>query len=144
MLSYTVNVFEALKEIANGNEQAHSFMRAFYIWVQTQDDLFDKDKPVTAANLATTNMNLLLEVSNNPFYRENSNVLLPVLMSASLAWVASEDFAKREGPLDRLSSQVIKSQYQDVFFQVALLVGGIDHCLAMQAKFRSYYFDQTP
>lgn len=126
-----MTVFEALKDISNGNEDAHRFMRAFYIWVQIQDDLFDKDHEVKASQLASSNLNLLIEVSNNPFYRENSNVFLPVIASASLAWVASEEFAKRDGALDRLSSQVIKSQYQDVFFQVAMLVGGIDHCLAM-------------
>lgn len=138
-----MTVFEALKDISNGNEDAHRFMRAFYIWVQIQDDLFDKDHEVKASQLASSNLNLLIEVSNNPFYRENSNVFLPVIASASLAWVASEEFAKRDGALDRLSSQVIKSQYQDVFFQVAMLVGGIDHCLAMQSKYRSYYFDST-
>lgn len=138
-----MTVFEALKEISNGNEDAHRFMRAFYIWIQIQDDLFDKDHEVKASQLASSNMNLLFEVSQNPFYQEHRAVFLPVIVSASLAWVASEDFAKREGALDRLSSQVIKSQYQDVFFQVALLVGGIDHCLAMQAKYRSYYFDAT-
>lgn len=144
MLSYSVTVFEALKEISNGNEAAHRFMRAFYIWVQMNDDLFDKDKPVTASQLVSANMNLLIEVSNNSFYRENSNVFLPVIMSASLAWVASEDFAKREGTLERVASQILKSQYCDVFFQTALLVGGMDFCLAMQAKFRSYYPDPVP
>jgi len=143
VLSYTVDVFEALKEISNGNEDAHRFMRAFYLWVQTQDDLFDRDKPVTAANLVSTNLNLLFEVGQNTFFQANRNVFLPVIVSSSLAWVASEEFVKREAPLDKLASQVIKSQYQDVFFQVALLVGGIDHCLAIQSKYRSYYFDAT-
>lgn len=144
MLSYTVTVFEALKEISNGNEDAHRFMRSFYLWVQVQDDLFDRDKDVTASQLVSANMNLLIEVSNNPFYRENSNVFLPVIASSSLAWVASEDFAKREGTLERVASQIIKSSYQEVFYQVALLVGAWDHALAMQAKFRSYYPDPVP
>jgi hypothetical protein len=139
-----VTVLEALKEISNGNEDAYRFMRVFYLWVQAQDDLFDKDHEVSAATLVSANMNLLIEVSQNKFYQENRSVFLPVIFSSSLAWVASEDFKKREGALDRLSSQVIKSQYQDVFFQVALLVGGMDFCLAMQAKYRSYYFDTTP
>ena len=136
-----MTVLEALKEISNGNEDAHRFMRSFYLWIQVQDDLFDKDHEVTASQLVSANMNLLIEVSQNPFYQEHRAVFLPVLMSSSLAWVSSEDFKKRENPLDRMSSQVIKSQYQDVFFQVALLVGGMDFCLAMQAKYRSYYFD---
>lgn len=139
-----MTVFEALKEISNGNEDAHRFMRALYIWVQVQDDLFDKDHEIKASQLASSNLNLLIEVSNNPFYRENSNVFLPVIASASLAWVASEDFAKREGTLERVASQVIKSEYMNVFFQVALLVGGWDHALAMQSKFRSYYPDPLP
>jgi hypothetical protein len=143
VLSYIVTVLEALKEISNGNEDAHRFMRSFYLWVQVQDDLFDKDQEVTASQLVSANMNLLIEVSQNPFYQEHRAVFLPVIFSASLAWVSSEDFKKREAALDRLSSQVIKSQYQDVFFQVALLVGGMDFCLAMQAKYRSYYFDAT-
>jgi len=139
-----MDVFKALEEISKGNSDALRFMRAFYIWVQVQDDLFDKDRPVTAANLVSTNLNLLFEVSQNPFFQEHRNVFLPVIVSSSLAWASSEEFKSREAVFDRLTSQVIKSQYMDVFFQVALLVGGIDHAFAMQRKFRSYYPDPAP
>src|SRR5437899_2724372 len=98
-----MDVLAALSEICRGEStDAYRFCRAFYLWVQTQDDLFDRDKPVTAANLVSTNLNLLFEVSQNPFFQANLNVFLPVITSSSLAWIASEEFAKREGTIDRL------------------------------------------
>jgi|SRR5579859_2824560 len=137
----SIDVKQALEEICKGNEQALRFCWAIYLFIQCQDDLFDRDKPVTAETLVKVNLNLISEAGTNLFYRQYQTTLFSVLTSASLAWVSSEEFKNREDVVDRFAGQILKSEYQNIFLQVALLVGGMDHALAVQSKYRSYFPD---
>jgi hypothetical protein len=135
---------DAFKEIACGNREAEAFMGALYIWFHAQDDLYDNDKPVKPEVAAGFNFNILHTFAKNLFFREHQDFLLPVLMVGALAWVASEDRKNSPDLMERLTAQVLKSQYGDVFFTVAFIIGGFDHAVAMSRKFREYDFDVEP
>lgn len=135
------NVGKALEEIARGDAAALEFMQVFYVFVQTFDDLVDRDKPVTPEEAGSALLRFILVLSQNKFYLAQCGSLLPLITAAMGAWVGSEYFAKRKAVLDHITGQVLKSQYQDIFFHVALLTGGLPHFFAMQQKYRSYYFD---
>lgn len=134
----------AFREIAAQNEEATSFLHVFYEWVQTQDDLMDRDKPVPPREFVITNMRLIFTLTCNEFFLAHKDKLLPVILASSVAYVDSERFRTHESVLDRVASQVLKSQYADVFYMVAFIVGGIQHMIAMAEKYREFSYDPCP
>jgi hypothetical protein len=131
---------EAFKDITRGNVAAEELMAHLYRWFHYRDDLFDKDKVVPASSCGF-DLALLQTFSKNPFFQKHQDYLWPVFTMATLAWIASESLKNAPDVLDRLTGQVLKSQYQDYFFAVAYCVGGFDHALEMARKYRGYCFD---
>ena len=131
----------AFLEIAHGDTGAREFMRAFYIFVHTQDDLYDRDKALTPEAAAWPSLHLMFTFAQNPFFLKHSGFLLPIILTSFLSWVASEDRHQSPDALARIEAQVWKGSYSDVFFGVAFLVGGIDHALAMSRKYREVHYD---
>lgn len=134
----------AFKEIALGNQAAEDFMVGFYQWIHTLDDLIDRDRPILLETVHSNHLGLIVSVSANEFFLKYRDSLLPVIVMSALAHQESERLRNAENVLDRVASQVIKSQYQDVFYLVAFLVGGYAHASAMSRKFREYCYDPTP
>lgn len=138
------NIQQAFNEIAQGDADAIEFLGSFYLWCHSQDDLIDRDKPVTPALAVGLNLGLLRVFSKNSFFKKNEDFLWPVILTSALSYISSEDFKKRDDVLDRITSQVLKSEYCNVFFAVAFCVAGFDHALAMSGKYRDYSFDDEP
>jgi hypothetical protein len=138
-MSWTTS--EAFKEISKGDAAAEDFMRRFYCWVHMRDDLIDKDKVVAPDVAAGFDLTLLHAFAQNSFFQKNQDYLWPVLMTSALAWVASEDRQQSQDVLERIIAQILKSEYVNVFFAVAFLVGGWDHAVKMSRQFREYAFD---
>jgi hypothetical protein len=46
--------------------------------------------------------------------------------------------------MERITAQVLKSEYLNVFLTVAALIGGFDHAAQMSDKYRLYSFDDEP
>jgi hypothetical protein len=132
---------EAFKEIARGDVSATQFMGALYCWFHKQDDLYDQDKEVSAEVAAGFDLGLLHAISKNEFFQKNQDYLWPVITMGALAWVASEERAHSADVLERITAQVLKSQYQDIFYAVAFCIGKFDHAVAMSRKYRDYNFD---
>lgn len=136
---------DAFREIARGDQAAEEFMRRFYVWVEKQDDLFDRDKPVTAEMSAGWDLAMMYSFAKNEFFQKNQAYLWPVIHMSALAWISSEEYATSSDVGLVLAGQVLKSQYQDVFYAVAFCIGGFDHAVAMIRKYRDYHFDvSTP
>lgn len=131
-------------EIAKGDSAAEEFLKSFYLWVHNVDDGIDRDKPANAAETAVIHTNLFFVLSKNAFFSKNSATLLPVVLTSALAYVASEERKNSADVLDRITAQVLKSEYINVFFMVAYIIGGWDHALEMSRKWRAYDFDAEP
>lgn len=138
------NIHQALTECANGNESAFRFIWSFYHGVHCIDDLIDKDKELQPEYVIRTMWSMLVNFADNEFFQQNKTYLMPVLTAAIHAYIDSERFVKSENVLERVASQVLKSQYADVFFATAYLTGGADHMLTMSRRWRQYHFDPVP
>ncbi len=134
----------AFEEMARGDAGAREFLNAFYVWAHTLDDLIDQDKPVGPDLAVWTQTHLMFVLAGNPFFQKHQAFLLPVILTSALAFLASEARKNRPDVLDRITAQVLKSQYLDVFLAAAFCIGGWDHAAAMSAKYRDYSFDAEP
>jgi hypothetical protein len=76
----------------------------------------------------------------NPFFLQHKDQLYPQIHSVISTYIHSNELSKREGLQDKLISEVLKSEYQTVFFYVAFLCGGWRHQMECQRKYRSYNF----
>jgi hypothetical protein len=132
---------QVFADIARGDESAAQFMGVLYCWFHKQDDLFDGDHLVSAEVSAGFDLSLLHALAKNSFFQKNQDYLWPVITMSAIAWVASEERARTEDVLERITAQVLKSQYQDIFFAVAFCIGKFDHAVAMSRKYRDYCFD---
>lgn len=135
------NLEEAWQDISRGCPEAKIFLRSVYAFVHTQDDLIDRDKPVTPAHSTAVNLAIFSVLGENAFYQKHRQFLWPVFVTSGLAYIASEDLKARADVVDKIASQVLKSQYVDVFLAVAFIIGGMEHAIAMGQKYRDYHFD---
>ncbi len=134
----------ALTEIAKGNSDAFAFMWNLLGWVHTLDDLIDQDPPPPLERVLESHLCFINTLSSNKFFIEHSSRIFPLLLAGNLAHIESERYRKSDDVVYRMASQVLKSQYQDVFFYTAFLVGGFQHMVEMSRRFRDYHFDPVP
>lgn len=131
----------AFNEISGGDKDAIELLNALYLFFHKQDDLIDRDKPVEVEHSIGCDLQVLRAFGKNPLFQKHQDFLWPLIMTSALAYAASEDLKKRPDVIDRITSQVLKSQYVDIFFGIAFCVGGFPHALAMSKKYRDYHFD---
>jgi hypothetical protein len=129
------------RDITKGDSDAFDFCNSFFRWTHCLDDLVDRDQEVPASAVAILQYSIFHNLACNPFFQKHKASLLPTMLTASIAWADSEAWKKRENVLHRISSQVLKSQYQDVFIHVAALCGGQVHAHQMSNRYRDYNFD---
>lgn len=128
-------------EVCQGQESAAVFCLAFFRWVHWLDDLADQDVVWTVEEALRLNLEALACFSHNEFFQQHRDVLLSFIKQAALAWADSNDLARSPVVRDRLTADIMKSDYHRVFWQVALICGGVEHAEAMTAKFRSFNYD---
>lgn len=136
--------FDAIfRDITCGNADAFNFCYAFFQWVHCLDDLVDRDKDVPPTSVSMLLYSFIHTIASNPFFQSNKSSLLPTFLLSLQAWADSEDWKRSPDVLHRIASQVLKSQYQDVFLHVAALCGGQPHMQEMARKYRDYNFDEN-
>ncbi len=129
-------------EVCQGNQDAIEFCLAFLEWVHLIDDFIDQDKLLNNPEVVMrTNLRMAVVLSMNPFYQQFKAQLLPLMVAGVKAFADSLEWVNREDVRDRLSSEVLKSNYQEVFWYVAFLIGGYGHMDAMTKKYRHYNYD---
>jgi hypothetical protein len=131
-----------IEDVTQGDQYAKEFLAAIFQFFHMLDDLYDRDKDLTPHQVAKTIYLCLHSLACNPFFQKHKESLLPVMMTSSIAWADSEHWQKKEGPLDRLAGQVLKSQYQDLFYLTASLIGGMEHAASICQKYRQYDYDK--
>lgn len=116
--------------------EATDWLLAVWAVFQVFDDVADGDE-VRRSDLHDAIWNSLVRMPSNPFYMANSGALLPIMASAILKWVASDD-AERAGRADE-KSFVWRASYYDIVLLVVLLAQGKDAALAKAATVMSLY-----
>jgi hypothetical protein len=128
-------------EVCCGDQNAFHACWAVYQFLHVIDDLVDRDQEVDARTVGLTLVVFTEAVSANPFFQANRDVLLGTFRTGVMEWIDSEAWRKRSDIKDQMAAEVIKSGYQNFFFQVAYLCGGPAHMNAMSEKHREYCWD---
>ena len=124
------------EEIANGVEPARQCCWAIYGFLHLIDDLYDRDHVVGPDEMATVVVAFQETVACNPFFQAHREALLALLRVAWTSWVSSEGPPIEGAPAG--ARDVLKSAYQEIFWYIASVTGGLPYGLAMSRKFRSY------
>ena len=141
MASARLDFPHVFSEISLGNAAAAEFCRAFLEWVHLIDDFIDADVTHAPEKVIRVNLEALLAFADNEFWLAHHATLLPLLISGVKAYADSNRWAAKPDFRDRATSDVLKSQYQEVLWYVAMICGGYSHYDAMTQKYRSYFYD---
>lgn len=128
------------KEIAAGNQDAFDLCRSAFEFFHLFDDLVDRDQPIDANETVLCLLKFIETLTRNEFYQKHRDDLFATLTAGALAYAASLRQATDQNVQRRLASEVLKSQYQDLFFRVAFWTGGSRHSIEMDTKYRGYCF----
>jgi hypothetical protein len=128
------------RELCCGSEDALHVCWAFYQFLHVVDDLVDRDVPVAVDTVGFHLIAFTEVVACNPFFQAHRDLLMGAFRVAVVEWLDSEEWAKREDVWDKMAARVLKSQYQNLFFLIASLCGGVAHMRAMTAKYREYQY----
>lgn len=131
---------EEAKLITKGNEHASNFIGAFVLFCHLLDDIVDKDKEVSDQRLVREILVFLESLVCNPWVRDNSCLLWPLIVTSSNAWLDSNRLRKgRAG--EQIQADVLKGMYHEVVWFTAYLCGGQQHMQEMTTRFREYDFE---
>jgi hypothetical protein len=119
---------EILAHIANGDPHAFEWMWAFWNFEHVLDDLVDRDKSPTSADVAGSLAAFVVATTVNPFYVRHGATLLPLIISACNRWVDG----------DAMKNAAVRCGEIDLFLHVAYLTGGWDHMRSVSELTRSY------
>jgi hypothetical protein len=94
---------------------------AGHLW----DDLIDKDRIRTDAEINQAFRVALGDIPTNPFFQKFGLALAPLQMSASLLWLDSVKLEKGDEN-DRMAAFIMRNALAGVVHYCMFLVGGID------------------
>ncbi len=134
------NVEDCFRDISRGDAECYDFCRSYLDFVHCLDDLIDKDKPTDVQAVCHTFLKLIYCLSDNTFFQRHKVALLNVIHSSTVAYIDSEKLRLSEDPVKRVAAEVLKSEYQNVFYRAAYCAGGFSHELLMSSKYRDYDF----
>ena len=134
--------FEALfQEVCMGDPDAVEVCRSVFQFLHIIDDLVDRDHPVPVELIGEQLLVFIETVALNPFFQRHRSALCGCLRVGVIEWVDSEKWRLRTDVREKIAAEVLKSQYQNFFYMVAGLVGGVKHMSAMAAKYRQFQWD---
>lgn len=130
----------AFQEICAGNVHAYELCRSVFEFFHLVDDLVDHDKPLQPNDIVLGLLKFIDVIGGNEFYQAHRADLFASIYAAAMAYAASLRMANDADVQRRVAAEVLKSQYQDLFFRVAFWVGGSRHSIECDTKFRGYCF----
>lgn len=134
--------FEQAMIISKGNREAALWLVDYDAFCGLMDDIIDKEA-VDDTRLVTETLNLLGNLCNPGWPRDNAPRLYPLIVASANTWLDSNRLAFDIDERKRLASDVLKSQYTEMERFVAFLCGGYDHMRAISQQ-RHFDFDLTP
>lgn len=124
-----------LRDCLQGNDDAVNLLLMIREVSHTWDDLIDNDKPVTPAQIHRAFWISLVGLKTNPFFCEHQDVLLPILETGILNYVASVDLERTPGHSRHLA-HTARYAVGDVALIMTRLVGGLDWAMAKAATLK--------
>lgn len=134
---------EALATILKGHPAAIAFMETMVSVLHFWDDLIDKDKSLTDADVNAAMWNALVVLPQNTFYLQNFDALHPILVNAIANWQAATQFERETDDQRKLQIAFIaRSDYCNLLIQSAYLIGGRDWMLKMTPAIRDVWTEE--
>ncbi len=135
------STLDIIRDVCRGNREAELFCETFVRWCHWIDDVVDKDSGWSPQETIEVNLQALLTFSGNPFFEKHKASLIPLIIQAFRAFVDSTLMEQARDVRDRRAADVLKSNYHEVIWHVAFLVGGFDHLTAVTQRHRHFDYD---
>jgi hypothetical protein len=126
---------DTLRDCLRGRQDAVDLVLMIREVSHTWDDLIDKDKPVTPEQIHRAFWISLIGIKTNAFFCEHEDVLLPILETGILNYVASVDLERTPGHSRHLA-HTARYAVGDVVLIMARLIGGLDWAMANAATLK--------
>lgn len=121
-----------------GNAEAVAFFDGMTKVAQVWDDLIDRDRQTTPAEINEAFWLALVLLPRNAFYRANFAELGPLVASAIVNWHGANALEQDGSDADLDIAFVARSEYVNLLLQAALLVGGMDWAIAVAPVVRRH------
>jgi hypothetical protein len=135
--------YEMLLYWFNGNTSAADCVALFGSIAQDADDLVDDDKPINKSRaMARVLHYTMVDLINNQFYRTNIDWLRPTISNIILAWDASNVWKESSNSIDTHFAYVYRDLVETLAYQVALIIGGVEHAQNVALDCHRFLTDQ--
>jgi hypothetical protein len=114
------------------------FIRQFGDVCEVFDDLIDKDKPVTDADIARTLFVVLTELPLNPFFDKYKHQLVPIIVTGINAWLDANKLEKGSQN-DRVFSYVLRDWYAEIIAYCIYLCRGREYMQTVSMEVRGFF-----
>jgi hypothetical protein len=123
-----------------GDANALAFLRAMARVLHFWDDAIDRDKNVDDACVHARMWDALVTLPDNAFYRQNQDVLQPILVLAIANWRIANMIERNpvHTRADLLWAFVVRSTYVDLVTMSAVIVGGLEHAVHCGPEIRRW------
>jgi hypothetical protein len=116
----TTDNLRQLGTMLKGDLHAFRFCNNLLYIAHLWDDLHDRDKDRTVAEVDAAFRILLVDNGQNPFYVNFYSQLYPLMASAAMLWMDSNVLAKE----DKFKAIMIRNKVLDIIHYSIFLVGG--------------------
>lgn len=115
-------VLDTVRPLFKHNEDAALFIdeliAIWHIW----DDLIDKDKPLTDADINKAFLGALVTLPRNKFYHDYFGILSPIMENAFINWLGSNKLEASKGDLSIAFD--LRNSYVNIITACAHIIGG--------------------
>lgn len=139
---------EDLLKVLCGNTNAADFIESVFGALHLWDDLIDRDKRPSDADISAAFINMLVALPSNPFYLNNISSFRPLLLMAIVDWHTATRFERNElVPDDQRQYElsiafILRSSYVSLLLMAAFICGGMQHVLAVSPDIRRMFHDE--
>lgn len=102
------------------------------------DDLIDKDRELSAAEINNAFMNAVVNLRLNPFYRQHESWILPVIVVGINAWMDANELEKSTEVDKRALSFYVRNYCYEVCSVCAFCAGGFDWLRSISNEMRLF------
>ena len=126
-----------------GNRDAAMFVQQFFFVCHLWDDLVDKDRERSEADINAAFQIALLDMQENPFYSRHIASLNPIIRCAVNDWYAANELERSGDDHDKDISYTLCCSILSVISHAAYLVGGPAWIAKVGPEIRRYGQEHT-
>jgi len=121
-----------------GNAEAVAFFDGMTKVAQVWDDMIDRDRQSTPAEINEAFWQALVLMPRNAFYRAHFAELAPLVASAIVNWHGANALEQEGSDADLDIAFATRGEYVNLLLQSALLIGGVEWAVAVAPVVRRH------